>query len=149
MLVADLPPYTQDMIICSISASIAYEIPTDIMLAVAEKEGGRPHQIVENTNGTVDIGSMQFNTVYAKELESKYNIKPDDLAKSGCYPFYVASWRIKNHIVHDQGDIWQRVANYHSRTEHYNKIYREDLKKKAYKWAIWLKINFDIMIKQI
>ena len=42
MIVADLPPLEQDRIVCSISAAEAYAIPADIMLAIAEIEGGKP-----------------------------------------------------------------------------------------------------------
>jgi len=37
----DLPPDQQERIVCSITAAIKYEIPANILLAVAEKEGGK------------------------------------------------------------------------------------------------------------
>ncbi len=49
---------------CSISAAVKYEVPANIVLAVAEKEAGKPGQWVRNTNGTHDVGPMQFNTTY-------------------------------------------------------------------------------------
>ena len=67
----DLPPDMQERIVCSISAAIKYEIPANILLAIAEKEGGKPGQWVKNSNGTHDVGSMQFNTAYLQDL-SKY-----------------------------------------------------------------------------
>lgn len=138
MIVADLPPIEQDRILCSIKASIVYEIPTDIMLAIAEIEGGRPGIIIKNTNGTNDLGSMQFNTAYIKDL-SHYGITEENVLESGCYPFYLAAWRLKQHIMHDQGSIWQKVANYHSRTKQYNLIYQRKIKIRANHWAKWLK----------
>ena len=126
-----------ERIICSIAASIKYEIPANIMLAVAEKEGGRPGQVVRVTNGTVDVGPMQFNTVYLKELK-RFGIDPIDVAAPGCFPYDVAAWRIRNHIKDDNGDIWTRVSNYHSRTPKYNQIYRRDLIVKSVKWADWV-----------
>lgn len=130
----------EERITCSIAASIKYEVPANIMLAVAEKEGGRPGQVVRNTNGTVDIGPMQFNTVYLKELK-RFGIDPIDVAAPGCFPYDVAAWRIRNHIKNDDGDIWTRVSNYHSRTPKYNRIYRRDLMIKAIKWADWVDAN--------
>ena len=64
----DLPPILHERIVCSISAAIKYEIPANIMLAIAEKEGGKPGQWVRNKNGTYDVGAMQFNTSYLKDL---------------------------------------------------------------------------------
>ena len=54
MIVADLPPLEQDRIVCSISAAEAYAIPADIMLAIAEIEGGKPQLQVANTNRTYE-----------------------------------------------------------------------------------------------
>ena len=42
---ADLPPQLQERVVCSISAAVKYEVPVNIVLAVAEKEGGKPGQI--------------------------------------------------------------------------------------------------------
>ena len=137
--IAYLPPshYQQERIICSITAAEKYAVPANILLAIAEKENGKPGVWVKNTNGTHDIGPMQFNTAYLKTL-SKYGIFPADVANSGCYAFDLAAWRIHAHLSKDAGDIWTRAANYHSRTLHYNTVYRADLIKKANRWANWL-----------
>lgn len=44
----DLPPEQKKMVECAISAAVKYEIPANIMLAVAEKESGKPGQWVKN-----------------------------------------------------------------------------------------------------
>lgn len=66
MMVADLPPQHQERVVCSIVAAMKYEVPANIVLAVAEKEGGKPGQWVKNTNGSYDVGALQFNTAYLK-----------------------------------------------------------------------------------
>jgi hypothetical protein len=137
----DLPPQLQERVVCSISAAAKYEIPANIVLAVAEKEGGKPGQWVRNTNGTHDVGPMQFNTAYLSTL-GRYGITADDVAAAGCYPFDLAAWRLRQHIKNDSGDLWTRVANYHSRTYIYNTTYRADLGVKAVKWADWLAARF-------
>lgn len=139
--IADLPPLEQERIVCSINAAIKYKIPANIVLAVAEKEGGKPGQWVRNTNGTHDVGTMQFNTRYLREL-AKFGITPQDIASEGCYPFDLAAWRLRTHLAKDKGDMWTRAANYHSRTPKYNTIYRADLIRKARKWATWLETHF-------
>lgn len=141
MPINDLPPQIQERVVCSISAAVKYEIPANIVLAIAEKEGGRANQWVKNSNGTYDVGPMQFNTAYLSDL-SRYGITPNDVATSGCYSFELAAWRLRQHIRNDSGDLWTRAANYHSRTYKYNMIYRTDLKKKAIKWADWLASRF-------
>ena len=133
----DLPPNMQERVVCSVAAAIKYEIPANILLAIAEKEGGKPGQWVRNKNGTYDVGAMQFNTSYLKDL-SRYGIKPDHVSATGCYAYDLAAWRVRLHIKNDQGDVWTRAANYHSRTPKYNAMYRADLIAKAVKWADWL-----------
>lgn len=141
-VIADLPPLEQERVVCSIQAASRYQIPTNIMLAVAEKEGGKPNARVRNRNGTYDLGTMQFNTSYLKSLK-KHGITEEHVLSEGCYPYYLAAWRLRQHIYKDKkGDIYQRAANYHSYTPYYNKRYRIDLVKRSIKWADWLKKHF-------
>ena len=76
----DLPPNMQERVVCSITAAVKYEIPANILLAIAEKEGGKPGQWVRNSNGTHDVGSLQFNTRYLQDL-SRYGITPDHVVE--------------------------------------------------------------------
>lgn len=138
----DLPPQMQERVVCSVTAAIKYEVPANLVLAVAEKEGGKPGQRVRNSNGTDDVGAMQFNTAYLKELERQYGITADDVAQAGCYSYDLAAWRLRGHIRKDNGDLWTRAANYHSRTPKYNAPYRADLMVKAAKWGAWLSERF-------
>lgn len=126
---------------CSISAAAKYSVPANIILAIAEKEGGKPGQWVLNANGTHDVGPMQFNTAYLATLR-KYGIVPRDVAAAGCYPYDLAAWRVRRHLRDDQGDIWTRASNYHSRVAKYNQIYRVDLMRSALKWAKWLEARY-------
>lgn len=137
----DLPPELHEPVACMIEAAIEYNVPANILLAVAEKEGGKPGQWNRNTNGTYDIGPMQFNSTWLQELMPQ-GIFESDVAAYGCYPFQLAAWRIRGHIYNDQGDVWMRVANYHSRTPALNEIYREDLKPRAAKWATWVSLHY-------
>lgn len=141
MFFADLPPQDQERVVCSITAAVKYEVPANIVLAVAEQEGGKPGQWVRNTNGTYDVGTLQFNTGYLKELKP-YGITATDVEQAGCYPYELAAWRLRQHILNDAGDLWTRVANYHSRTPTYNTRYRFRVMRKAAKWADWLTARF-------
>jgi hypothetical protein len=134
----ELPEIEQDKIICSISAAIKYEIPANIMLAVVEKEAGTPGKANKNSNGTWDIGLLQFNSSYISELNHKYGISFKDVAGNDCYSYDLAAWRIRGHIKNDKGNIWIKASNYHSRTPKFNLIYRTDLINKSIKWADWL-----------
>jgi hypothetical protein len=146
MIIADLPPVEQERIVCSISAAVSYDIPADIMLAIAEIEGGSPDLKVQTeSSNSYDAGYMQFNNRYLSEISKRYSYNYEDMALSdGCYAFFLAAWRVAGHIKQDKGSIWQKAANYHSRTPKYNLIYQRKLISKANKWAVWLKKNFSI-----
>lgn len=139
--VADLPPQLQERIVCSMAAAAKYQVPANLVLAVVEKENGKPGQWVRHANGAVDVGPMQFSTGYVRDL-ARYGITPADVAAKGCYPYELATWRLRRHIRDDHGDLWTRAANYHSRTPKFNRVYRADLMIKAMKWAEWLERNY-------
>lgn len=143
MMPLDLPPTLHERVVCSIAAATKYEIPVNALLAVAEVEGGKPGQWVRNANGTHDVGAMQFNTAYLKTL-SKYGIGAEHVAAPGCYPYELAAWRLRQHVVNDSGEFWSRIANYHSRTPKYNQIYRAKLVTRAAKWGDWLQKRFGV-----
>jgi hypothetical protein len=145
MIFADLPPQYQERIVCSVMASVTYDVPANIILAVAELENGKSGMYRPNANGTQDVGVMQMNTQYLADL-SGYGITANDVADSSCYPYMLATWRLHQHIVHDKGDLWTKAANYHSRTPRYNSIYRAKLKIAARHWADWLKRYFNTRI---
>lgn len=136
------PPQLHERVVCSIAASVDYQVPANIMLAIAEIENGKPHQWVENTNGTADIGVMQFNTAYLADL-GKYGITPQDVSQNGCYPYQLAAWRIHGHLLKDKGDIWTRAADYHSYKPYSNAAYRAKLVQHAAKWQDWLENHVD------
>jgi hypothetical protein len=131
----------EEWVVCSVSAAVKYQVPANIVLAIAEKERGKPWRWTTNKNGTQDVGSMQFNTAYIADL-ARYGITTSDVAVAGCYPFDLAAWRLRQHLYKDKGDLWTRAANYHSRTPQYNQVYRADLIQKASKWGDCLDARF-------
>jgi len=140
--IADVPtPALSEPVVCSIMAAVKYELPVNIVLAVAAQEGGKPGQWVRNSNGTYDVGPMQFNTSYLREL-SRYGITPKDVEQGGCYSYDLAAWRLRGHVRNDRGDLWTRVANYHSRTPAINARYRQQVMRRAAWWADWLDERF-------
>jgi hypothetical protein len=137
------PPVFEQRVVCSVEASIKFNVPANILLAVAEIENGRAGKSARNDNGTLDVGLMQFNTRYLASL-AQFGIHATDVAASSCYSFDLAAWRIAGHIERDSGDIWTRAANYHSRTPVHNSVYRQKLVKAAAKWEAWLNGRFQV-----
>ena len=131
-----------ERVTCSIAAALKFRLPPELLLAVAEMEGGKPGQWVRNANGSHDVGPMQFNTKYLAHLEKQYGITASDVATAGCYPYEVAAWRLRRHLDRDRGDLWMRAANYHSRAVAHNAKYRRKLIAKAARWQSWLHNNY-------
>lgn len=136
------PGEIEERVMCSVIAAVKYDVPANIVLAVAELENGKPGRFMRNTNGTYDVGPMQFNTGYLAEL-ARYGITPEDVARAGCYSYELAAWRLRGHLRNDTGDVWTRAANYHSRTPKFNALYRARLIRSARKWAGWLAQRFN------
>ena len=141
LVMPDIPPTMQQPVICAIAAAVEYRIPANIMLAVMQAEGGKPGQKVLNTNGTYDIGALQFNTAYLRTL-AVYGITPEMAAMEGCYPYRLAAWRLHAELLTKRGDIWTRAALYHSATPYYNAQYRKILIRYGAQWARWLHEHF-------
>ncbi len=137
MIISDLPPSmppAEVRIYCSVEASTSYGLPPELLYAVAVAEGGTPGLSSQNSNGTADLGYMQFNTAYLKTLE-KFGIKAEDVQQNSCYPFHLAAWRIRGHLEEPgPEDLFTKAAYYHSRTPEYNAIYRDILINNAQKF---------------
>jgi hypothetical protein len=84
---------------------------------------------------------MQFNTAYLKTL-TQYGITPAAVAADNCYPYQLAAWRLRKHIREDSGDLWTRIANYHSRSLQFNAPYRIGVIRRARYWVQWLSARF-------
>ena len=62
------------------------------------------------------------------------------------YPYQLAAWRLRGHLRGGRGDIWTRVANYHSRTPFHNQRYRAQLIRRASAWERWLGVQFPVHV---
>jgi hypothetical protein len=75
---------------------------------------------------------------------SPFHPKVDENRREcGIYPYQLAAWRLRGHLTKDEGDIWTRAANYHSRTPKYNARYRYQIMRKALRWNQWLGKQFN------
>lgn len=149
-VVSDIPPdmpAAEAMIMCSVEAADRYSLPADLIFAVAMTEGGKPGQEVKNTNGTSDLGMLQFNSAYMKTLRG-YGITEEDVLAENCYPYHLAAWRIHWHLEEkDDQDLLTRAAYYHSRTPEFNERYQEKLVKNAAKFDTELAARYTRLLK--
>lgn len=131
---------------CVILAAKKQNIPANILLAISSMEMGRNGQFVSNSNGSIDLGHFQINTINWDRKNGLFagvlDISPEDVAMRGCYNAELAAWLVNKRINENTGqDFWTRVANYHSKTEKFNKIYKNKLIPLVISWGQWLSRN--------
>src|SRR5579872_3162193 len=110
---------------CINRAAITYHVPATVILSVMEKENGRNGEANPNTNGTVDYGVMQINSIWLPKIAA-YGYTKEDMQYNACKNVYVGAWILGRSIAEGK-DIWLGIGNYHSHTPSHNQIYRNDI----------------------
>jgi hypothetical protein len=82
--------------------------------------------INRNTNGSVDVGIMQINSVHFKSLKDKFGIDPSYLVHHNCANIFYAA-HILRESINREGTFWKGVGSYHSRTEDLNLKYQRKI----------------------
>lgn len=101
---------------CLIGASAYYRIPPEILVALRMQEGGTVGRYSVNTNGTVDMGPMQINSIHLKTLQH-YGINGQYLVNNECGNIFAGAWVLSQYVTEARGDIWQAVGYYHSHSQ--------------------------------
>jgi len=96
---------------CFQEAGRKYQISPWLLWSIAKVESGLdPSVINKNRNGTVDVGLMQVNSIWAEQLGKTWDHLDDP-----CTNVMAGAW-ILNQCVQDYGYTWKAVGCYHSRT---------------------------------
>jgi soluble lytic murein transglycosylase-like protein len=104
-----LPVYTHAF--CFQEASQRYGVSPNLLRAIAKAESNlNPSATNHNRNGSVDIGLMQINSIWAGQLGPTWNYLFDP-----CANVMAGAW-ILSQCIRDYGSTWQAVGCYHSRT---------------------------------
>jgi soluble lytic murein transglycosylase-like protein len=150
----DITPPTDDFyafkpasVECVVQAAAKQNVPANVLLAIASIESGKNGQVVSNTNGTSDISHFQINTATYKAELAPHGVTLHDLQWRGCYNAEMAAYLLSKRL-NERGaqDFWTKAANYHSKTQKYNAIYREKLVPLSAGWANWLKASYSVNI---
>lgn len=131
---------------CVLEAATRQNVPANVLLAIGSIERGKNGQYVRNTNGTYDLGHFQINSMHFKPRGLFHNhpqITPELVAQHGCYNAELAAWMVRRAIEYSKKDnFWNRVADYHSATPKFNRIYTKKLIAYSRDWADWLAHNY-------
>ncbi len=122
---------------CASAAANLYQLPQPILPILLDLEGGTVGAVSRNTNGTVDIGPMQVNSHWVPKLARRYGVAPDvvysKLLNDECYNIHVGAWILKTEIELAQGDFWEGVGHYHSRSPVHKRRYMQNAVRAAVK----------------
>ena len=121
---------------CLQSAAEFHGVNPHLLLAVLQVESGlNPSAVGKNTNGTVDIGIGQINSMHLPELQ-RYGVTEKHLL-DGCKGAYVSAWFLKRNLER-HGYTWFGAAAYHSTTPVHNTRYQGLLKNQLARQGISL-----------
>lgn len=96
---------------CFQEAGSRYQVSPKLLWSIAKVESGLdPSAINQNRNGTVDVGLMQVNSIWAEQLGKTWDHLDDP-----CTNVMAGAW-ILNQCVQIYGYTWEAVGCYHSRT---------------------------------
>lgn len=112
---------------CLMVASQNYAIPPQVLVGILHVEGGKIGQQVRNTNGTYDLGPMQINTLWTKELGKIWGVSRAEAKRlirdDACTNVNVAAWIFRRNW-NEAGSLKKAIAWYNSRTPHIGRKYR-------------------------
>ena len=97
---------------CWEQAARRHQVNPWLLVAIAEVESGlRPTAIGRNTNGSIDIGLMQINSLWLPELR-RHGIAARDLLDP-CVSVHVGAWVLAQKMrMH--GNTWTAVGAYNA-----------------------------------
>lgn len=99
---------------CIDDAAAHHRVNAYVLRAIGWQESRlQPAAVGHNRNGSIDVGAFQINSIHLPEL-ARHGIARVALA-DGCVSADVAAWHYRRQ-VDLQGDSWQAVGAYHSRT---------------------------------
>ncbi len=123
---------------CLQSAASAYRLPPAVLLILLSVEGGALGHISANSNGTVDIGPMQVNSIWIPVIARRWNATSSAtyaaLRDSFCANIEAGTWILRQAIDQAHGDFWEGVGRYHS----HDPCYQADYLRKVLRQTIRL-----------
>ncbi|OZA30494.1 MAG: hypothetical protein B7X93_03105 [Hydrogenophilales bacterium 17-61-9] len=108
---------------CWADASARYDVPVDLLYAIARVETGNRSRLVSprNKNGTYDIGLMQINSMHLPRL-AKHRISEQDLLDKPCLNLHVGASILAEAIAR-HGYNWVAIGAYNAGSTEKRKTY--------------------------
>ena len=105
-------------------AAQTYNIDSIVLRALQAQEGGKIGTISRNSNGSFDLGPMQINTVNLPEIKRAFPfLSWRHIVYDPCINIMVGAWFLRKKIDDRNGNVWEGVGDYHSKTPAKRVIY--------------------------
>lgn len=131
---ADAPGAAEMRVLgCLTEAAAMHRLPPAMLVVLLTVEGGTLGHVSRNTNGTVDIGPMQVNTVWVPRIAAHWNTAPASayaaLRDNLCANLEGGAWILRQAMDEARGDFWGGVGIYHSHNPRYSGRYLRQVLK--------------------
>jgi len=131
---ADAPAATEArMRDCLTAAAAAHRLPPAVLVILLKVEGGSLGRVSRNSNGTVDIGPLQVNTVWVPKIAAHWSATPATaflaLRDNLCANLEGGAWILRQAMDEAHGDFWGGVGIYHSHNPDYKARYLRQVLK--------------------
>jgi hypothetical protein len=112
-----------------------YGLPPRVLPSIQAVEGGRPGQVHVNTDGSVDFGLMQINTVWVTPIAQAIHAAPvyvqARLAYDPCFSIAAAGAILRAYLNETHGNLMLAIGDYHSHTPPLNLAYQAMVLQRA------------------
>jgi len=112
---------------CLTAAASAHRVPPAMLVVLLTVEGGTLGRVTRNTNGTVDIGPLQVNTVWVPRVAAHWGTAPATtyaaLRDNLCANLEAGAWILRQGMDEARGDFWGGVGTYHSHNPGHKALY--------------------------
>ena len=112
---------------CIEAAAHVYRVPPTILVILLRVEGGSLGAVSTNTNGTVDIGPMQVNSIWVDQVAAHWNTSERRAAvalrDNFCANVEAGTWILRRGLDEAGGNFWEGVGYYHSHDPDHKRTY--------------------------
>ena len=127
-------PLSAEAAPCVTAAAQHHAVNPWLLRAILKVESDfKAGAVNRNSNGSVDVGMAQINSIHFPEL-ARWGIAPAHLL-DGCTATYVAAWHLARQLRR-HGNSWYGVASYHSTSPCQNARYAGLLWNTLLAWKV-------------
>ncbi len=120
---------------CMALVAQIYSLPPRVLPSIQAVEGGGPGTVHQNTDGSVDLGVMQINTIWLPALARYTQLDPatvrDRLLHRPCFNVAAAGLILRTYLDETRGNLMQAIGDYHSHTPLLNQDYQAKVRRSA------------------